>query len=190
MLPLVLILVMLVGCQSHKVVDETQYVSGNITEKLDRSRILIDNKDYKGALLQLQSLSHQDLTVDQSRWVRDEIVKLYYHDHDYEKLIAYLESRDNLRQVSFSEKSENLFDIAECYHKLSYNHWAKSLGIGKAYRRYKSAKQAEKYYEEFLRLYPDSIHVDYVKLELESLKIYFADYKINLDKRKKDRSKV
>ena len=47
MLPLIVFAALLTGCNSKKVIDESQYVAGNTQEQIDRAHTLIDKNNYK-----------------------------------------------------------------------------------------------------------------------------------------------
>lgn len=181
MLPItVLLLALLGGCHSKKVLDESQYVSGDTQEQLNRAHSLVEKNQNKEALIQLYALEQTALTSSQNRWVRDEIVKIYNQDRDYEKLIVYLAGREHLKQTTPSEQNSNLFEKAEAYHHLSYNYWARKLGMGSPYRRSKAAFKAKEYYHEFLTRYPNDPKCAHIRKELIGLESYIERYEREL----------
>lgn len=189
MLPLVILLALLGGCQNKKVLDESEYVTGNTADQLSRAQSLIDRSNTKEALIQLYAINNESLTKQQALWVRDEIVTIYNYDRNYEKLIAYLDSREHLNRSS-GEIRKDLYEKAEAYHHLSYNYWAKKLGMGSPYRRSKAAFNAKKYYTKFLNRYPHDPRCENIRNELIGLDIYIERYNKELkqyqDYRKKN----
>lgn len=175
MFPL-LILALLVGCQGPSVVDETRYVDGSTDALLARSQELVQSHNYKEALLQLYAVNHNKLSFEQSRWVRDQIVKIYQAQKDEEQLIAYLQSRQHQRAVTAEEAPDNLYDLAEAYHRASLNYWARWLGMGSPYRRIKFAREADRLYQDFINKYPNDPRIAYVEGERARLHAYIVHY--------------
>lgn len=188
-LRLIIIAVLVGGCNSKKVLDESQYVAGDTTDQLARAHSLIDKNNYKEALVQLYALGHGSLSHEESQWVRDEIVRIYNIERDYEALITYLESREHVNNLTSAEKCNNLYDKAEAYHHQSYNYWARTLGMGSPYRRSKAAFKAKKYYKEFLSQYPNDPRCSDIQKELIGLESYIDRYTKELKEYQAYRSK-
>ena len=182
MLPLMILIALLTGCHSTKNIDESHYTEGSVSELIQKSTNFIDSVNNKEALLQLYALGQYSLTVSQDRWVRDAIIKIYHHDRDYSNLITYLNMRSLHSNISADEQAFNLFDKAEAYHCMSYNYWARKLGLGSPYRKSRDAVKAQQYYEEFLIKYPHHEKADYVRHELQMVADYNKQYIQELQK--------
>jgi tetratricopeptide (TPR) repeat protein len=175
-----LLSVFLLGCDVKKVIDESHYAEENTEAMLSRAQKYITESKDKEALIQLQTLAHQTISPEQDRWVRDETIRLYTKDKNFNEIVTYLDRRSSIKNISPDEAAMNLFEKAEAYHHMSYNHWAKSLGMGSPYRRSKDAYKAQKYYTEFLESYPNHPKAEYVKQELIRIAEYLNDYEIQL----------
>lgn len=179
-----LVLVMaLSGCQgNHQGVDERAYVVGGSQAQWARARDYLDHGEYKEALSQLLAINTVALSQEEGRRVRDEVVRLYDRNRDYEAMIEYLEARNHLKGISASERAQNLFDEAEAYHHLSYNHWAYVLGMGSPYRQSKAAFKAHELYERFIKRYPADPKVVEARDACQRLEAYKAYYQKELSR--------
>ena len=187
MLPLVFFMLLLVGCDAKKTVDESVYTESSAQAMLDRAAGVIAASNDKEALIQLQSLSNQRLSLEQDRWVRDQIIARYQEARDFNEIIRYIHEREQFKHIAPEEKAQNILDTADAYHRLSYNHWARVFGVGSPYRKSRDAFKAQKYYMEFMQKYPDDARIPSVKKELAELDKYIQQYNILLEKHRKFR---
>jgi len=190
MFPVIALMLLLIGCDVKKIVDESRYAESTTEDMLTRAETYIAEGNDKEALLQLSALNVHSLTLQQQRWVRDQMVTVYYNTRDFKDMITYLDARAHLKSVTPDEAAMNLFDKAEAYHRLSYNYWARVIGMGSPYRRSRDAMQAQKYYKEFLEKYPHNPKAPYVKQELELVDAYIVHYYAELQKHRDFRKNI